>query len=264
MKSEISRRALLVAGCGAAASASWLSPSFLSAADPKADKSVGTKSVDMFEAMKDGRLEARMVPKDVEGGRVIFTNKTDQPLTIQLPDAFAGVHVMAQYGGGGGGFAGGIGQGAGGAFGGGGGGMGGGGGGGGLGGGGGMFNIAPEKVAHVPYVGICLEHGKPDPRPVMKYELRPVEAVSSHPEVREALVMLGQGRCSRRVAQIVAWHVNCEMSWEDLAAKHIKRLDGTTEPYFTSEEIAAARQMDNHITRELAARKEAAEALPKL
>jgi hypothetical protein len=260
MKNKLSRRALLAAGCGVVV-ASQLSPAELSAAEPKVAKlpKVAGEPVDMFEAMKDGRVEVRMVPKDVEGGRVLFTNKTDQPLTLKLPDAFAGVHVLAQAG------TQGIGQGAGGAFGGGGGGgMGGGGGGaGGLGGGGGMFNIAPEKVAYLPYVGVCLEHGKPDPRPAMKYDLRPFEAVSSHPEVREVLVMLGRGKTSQRVAQIVTWRINSEMSWEELAAKAIKRLDGSSEPYFTAEEIAAARRLDVHVTQELAARKEAA-AAPKL
>jgi len=261
MNTKLTRRALLLAGCGVAVS------SHMFAAEPNSARSAGGSGepVDLFAAMKDGLVEVRMIPKDVEGGRVLFTNKTDQPLTLKLPDAFAGVHVAAQYGGGSG-AAGGIGQGAGGAFGGGGGGLGGGGGGGagGLGGGGGMFNVAPEKVGQLPYIGICLEHGKPDPKPVMKYELKPVEAVSSHPEVREVLVMLGQGRCSRRVAQIVAWHVNSEMSWEQLANKHIKRLDGSTQPYFTAEEIAAAFRLDTHVRQELAARKEAAAAVPKL
>ena len=261
MKTKLSRRALLAAGCGVVASSRLIAAEPNSVAVKPAGETVAGKAVDMFEAMKDGRVEVRMVPKDVEGGRVLFTNKTDQPLTLKLPDAFAGVHVLAQAGS-----AGGIGQGAGGAFGGGGGMGGGGGGGGGLGGGGGggMFNVAPEKVAYLPYVGICLEHGKPDPRPAMKYELRPVEAVSSHPAVREVLVMLGQNRCARRVAQVVAWHVNSEMSWEELANKHIKRLDGSTQPYFTAEELAAARRLDAHVTQELAARKEAAAAVPKL
>jgi hypothetical protein len=265
MKIRISRRALLVAGCGAVAASpmsAWSTPR-LSAAAPEVagEPKVAGEAVDMFQAMKDGRVEVRMVPKDVEGGRVLFTNKTDQPITLKLPDAFGGVHVMAQMGGG---MAGGIGQGAGGAFGGGGmsGGMGGGGGG--LGGGGGMFNIAPEKVAYLPYVGVCLDHGKPDPRPAMKYELRPIEAVSSHPEVREVLAMLGRNQCSRRVAQVVTWRINSELSWEELAGKTIKRLDGSSEPYFTAEEIAAARRLDLHIAKELEIRKEAAAAPPKL
>jgi hypothetical protein len=263
MKNKLSRRTLLVAGCGVV-----VASRFSAAAEPKlaglpkaAGEKIAGEPVDMFEAMKDGRVEVRMVPKDVEGGRVLFTNKTDQPLTLKLPDAFAGVHVLAQVGGG---ATQGIGQGAGGAFGGGGGGMGGGGAGGGLGGGGGMFNIAPEKVSYLPYVGICLEHGKPDPRPAMKYDLRPVEAVSSHPEIREVLVMLGQGKCARRVAQIVAWRINSEMSWEELGNKAIERLDGSRQPYFTAEEMAAARRLDVHVAQELAARKEAASALPKL
>jgi hypothetical protein len=222
-------------------------------------------SVELFEAMKDGRLEVRMIPKDVAGGNVLITNKSDQPLNIKLPDSFAGVHVLAQYGGGGGsGAAGGIGQGAGGAFGGGGGGGGGGGAGGGLGGGGGgMFNVAPEKIGKVPYVSVCLEHGKPDPKSTMRYEVRPLDSFTTNPKVRETLMLLGRGAISQRVAQIVAWHSNNEMSWEVLAAKHVERLGGGSYPYFSADEMRAAMQVDKHITETLEAR-EKSPALPKL
>jgi hypothetical protein len=218
-------------------------------------------SVDLFEAMKDGRLEVRMIPKDVAGGNVLITNKTDQPLNIKLPDSFAGVHVLAQVGGG---AAGGIGQGAGGAFGGGGGGGGGGGAGGGLGGGGGgMFNVAPEKIGKVPYVSVCLEHGKPDPKSTMRYEVRPLDSFTTNPKVREALALMGRGAISQRVAQIVAWHANNEMSWEVLAAKRIERLGGGSYPYFSAEEMRAAMLVDKHIVDTLEAR-EKSPALPKL
>jgi hypothetical protein len=226
-------------------------------------------SVELFEAMKDGRLEVRMIPKDVAGGNVLITNKTDQPLNIKLPDSFAGVHVLAQYGGGGGaGSAGGIGQGAGGAFGGGGGGgggMGGGGGGaGGAGGGGNFFNVAPEKIGKVPYTSVCLEHGKPDPKSTMKYEVRPLDSFTTNPKVRETLALLGRGAISQRVAQVVAWHANNEMSWETLAAKHIERLGGGSYPYFSAEEIRAAMLVDKHIAETLEAREKSPAPLPKL
>jgi hypothetical protein len=222
-------------------------------------------TVDLMDAMKDGQVEVRLIPKDVTGGKALITNKSGKPLNVKLPEVFGNVHVLAQAISGVGG---GLGQAGGGGMGGGGGGMGGmGGGGGGLGGGGGMFNIAPEKVGEVPYVNVCLEHGKPDPRPSMKYEIRPIESLTSSPAVIETIRMLTRGQISQRVAQILTWHHNNEMSYEELAAKTIEHLTGPSEPYFTADEIRTALAADAYIAKVLEERKKAAAqtpALPKL
>ena len=103
------------------------------------------KSVDLFDGIKSGQIGVKLILKDSTQGRIVVENKTKQPLTVKLPEAFGGVPILAQRGGLGGGI-GGVG-GAGGqqqAVGGGaGGGMGGGGMGGG--GGGGMFAIPAER-----------------------------------------------------------------------------------------------------------------------
>ncbi|MEX0819292.1 MAG: hypothetical protein WD070_06855, partial [Pirellulaceae bacterium] len=99
-------------------------------AEKRTEKSPDTeviRKVGLFEAMDSGEVEVRFIPKDATEANVLIENKTDKPLTIKFPEAFAGVPVLAQFGGGGGGFGGGLG----------GGGLGGGGGGG-LGGGGGQ------------------------------------------------------------------------------------------------------------------------------
>ena len=95
-----------------------------------------------------------MILKHSKQGNVLIENKTDQPLTVKLPDAVVGVHVLKQGGlgmgmsapgGGGGGQQGGGGGGGGQSSGGG---MSGGGGGGGMQGGGGgmgMFSIPPRN-----------------------------------------------------------------------------------------------------------------------
>ena len=57
--------------------------------------------VEMFAAMKSGEIEVTLIPKDATVSTVIFKNKTDRPLSIKLPAAFAGVPVSAQFGGGG-------------------------------------------------------------------------------------------------------------------------------------------------------------------
>lgn len=209
------------------------------------------RTVDAFEAMAAGEIEVRVVPKDVTGGKLLVSNKTGEPLNVKIPDAFATVHVLAQLGGSGVGnqFAGGIGgqAGAGST-----GGAGIGNGGGGAGGGGGnFFNVAPEKVGELPYAHVCLEHGKPDPRAAMKYEMRPLETLSTRPEIRELTVMLGNKQVSYRVAQIVAWHVANEMSWEELAAKTVTRLGGGSYPYFSAEEMQTAYRLHEHIVKVL-------------
>ncbi|MHA1567401.1 MAG: hypothetical protein ACTSX7_18985, partial [Alphaproteobacteria bacterium] len=84
------------------------------------------KTVEMFTAIEQDQIDVKLIPKDSTQCRVMIENKTDQPLNVKLPDAFAGVPVLAQMGGMGGGMGGGGMQG-----------MGGGMGGGGMGGGGG-------------------------------------------------------------------------------------------------------------------------------
>ena len=95
-----------------------------------ADDAVEPRSVELFAAMEAGDIEVRYIPRDAREANVMIRNNTDRPLRIEMPEAFAGVPVLAQFGGGGGfgggqqggGFGGGGNQGQGGGFGGGGGG----------------------------------------------------------------------------------------------------------------------------------------------
>lgn len=256
------------------ASVAWLAAvlSFgVAAADAAEPKSRGLKpgefnpaheTVDVFQAIESGKIEARVIPKDITGGKILFTNKTAAPLNVKIPDAFATVHVLAQgvgsIGGIGGGQAGGATGGAG---------LGGGGGGAGGAGGGNFFNVAPEKVGEMPYSNLCLEHGKPDPRSTMKYEMRPLETVTTKPGIRELTVAYGAKQVSYRVAQIVAWHLNNDMSWEELAAKRIERAGFGSEPYFTADEMRTAFQLTRQLAKYLEERNNATTetlALPKL
>ena len=192
------------------------------------------QTVEMFGAIDKGDIDVKLIPKDSTECRVLIRNKTDKPLNVKLPDAFAGVPVLAQPGVGGG-----VGGGAGGqGFGGGMGGMGGMGGGMGMGGmGGGFFNVPPEKVGKLKVTTVCLEHGKPDPRPAMKYEIKPIASFTDKPAVHEMLNLLGRGKVDQRAAQVAAWHLNDEMSFQELAAKVIRRANGVTRPYFTPQEL---------------------------
>ena len=234
-------------------------PGLLWAADragkaPAADQAKPVaETVEMFAAIEAEQIEVKLIPKDSTECRVFIKNKTDKPLSIKLPEAFAGVPVLGQFGGGGmggmggggmGGMGGGGNQGMGGGMGGmGGGGMGGGGMGGMGGGGGGFFNVPPEKVGDFKVTTVCLEHGKREPRPKMKYEIKPIEELTDKPEVREVCRMLGYGMLPQRAAQVAAWHLNSNMSWQQLAGKQLHYADGTRSPYFSQQEIRGGMQV---------------------
>ena len=61
-----------------------------------------SEPVDLFDGMKNGKIDAKVVPLNDHQARIFITNKTRQPLSIKLPEAFAAV-PLAQFGGGGGG-----------------------------------------------------------------------------------------------------------------------------------------------------------------
>jgi len=231
--------------------------------DPKA------KVVDLFEGIESGTLKVTVIPKNSKKGNVLFENMTDKPLTVNLPKGFVGQQILKQFGGGGfgggglggGGFGGGGmgGRGGGQSFGGGmggmggmggglGGGMGGGQGGGGFGGGnfgagGGFFSIPPEKVVRLPYQSVCLEHGKAEPRPRMRYRLVKIEQYTKNPALRELIELIGTNRIDQQVAQAAAWHMSSNMSWRELASKLGRRLGGNPQRYFTRAQLMSAQKL---------------------
>jgi hypothetical protein len=224
-----------------------VAPTLAPAAERSKSKSaqpVG-ETVEMFAAMKAGDLEVSMIPKDSSEARITIKNNTDKPLNVKLPDAFAGMPVLAQARGAAGGAAGRPGgqqQPMGGGMGG----MGMGGGGMGMGGGGmgmGMMNIPAEKVAQFKIAMVCLEHGKKEPRSSTRYEVKPIEEFTTKPEVKELLTAFGKRRLNQRATQAAAWHLANGMSWEELLNKQIEHLNGTSEPWFDPREIQSAMEI---------------------
>lgn len=230
------------------------------------------ETVELFSALRDGKLEVKLIPKDSKGCRLLIANKSQKPLNVSLPQAFAAVPVLAQalpgnfnnfnnfndpnrnnlnngtntpqrlgvgnqFGnpnmmgnqgnqgnqffnipgampGGrnlGPGFA--------------------------------PFNIAPEKVAQLRLTSVCLDHGKPDPRPAISYQIEPIASVTDKAEVEELCRMLGRGDVSQKAAQAAAWHLENEMSWDALEAKQLKSAFGmAAKPFFTSRELAEGKE----------------------
>ncbi|MFO0869956.1 MAG: hypothetical protein U0935_13570 [Pirellulales bacterium] len=219
--------------------------------------------VELFAAMEAGDIDVKLIPQDSRGGNVVVTNKTNKPLKIRLPEAFAGVPVNAQFGGGMGmggmgmggmgggmggmgGMGGGMGQAMGGGMGGMGmggmGGMGGGTGGmGGMGGMGGFFNVGPEKVGKIKVTTVCLEHGKKEPNSRMAYRIVPLDKVVRDPKVAELCKMVGRREVPQNAAQAAVWNMANGVSWQELAQKdRIRHLDGSVEKYFSYVEMELA------------------------
>ncbi len=260
------------------------------------------EEVEMFAAMKEGKIDVQLIPKDATQASVIIHNKGDKPLNIKLPAAFGGVSVLGQMGMGGmgmggmggmggggmggmgggmGGMGGGMGgmgggQGMGGGMGGMGGGMGGMGGGmggmgggmggmGGMGGGGmgGMFRVNPDRPGKLKVPCVCLEHGKQDPNPRMKYKIVPIEEVNPDPRVRDLCAVLGQGKVPQNAAQAAAWHIANRMSWDELA--HKNRIESQyigNVKFFNPIELQTAFRLTGLINQEQQMREAAEKASP--
>jgi hypothetical protein len=238
------------------------------------------ETVELFSAVDNGKLQVELIPKDSTRCRVLITNKTQKPLNVSLPDAFAGVPVLAQMGmfppgmnnmdfananagaqqigignrfgnwgqanrgnqffnlGGPGNN---LGPGMGPNF--------------------APFNIAPEKVAQLRLNSVCLEHGKPDPRPKMAYQLKPIETVTDKAALHEVCRMLGRKELGQPAAQAAAWHLANGMSWEKLAGLKRKIAMGRfVEPYFAAEQLAEGKKAVEAATELVNQRKKAPKA----
>jgi len=204
--------------------------------DPKA------QHVPLFDGINGGSLSVKLVAQDSFNGSLYIENHSQKPLTVEMPEAFVGVQVLRQFGGGGaagrgaGGMAGGA-Q----AMGGGMGGMGGGMGGGGM--GGGMFSVPPERTAKVPYHSVCLEHGKNDPDPTVHYKIVPVEEYTKDEQLTALLTLVGSKAIDPQVAQAAAWHLSNKMSWEELAIKRSNEIGESDLPYFSPQALSLAEQL---------------------
>lgn len=180
-------------------------------------------------------------------------NLSRETLTVQLPEAFVGVHVLNQFlpPGGNQGFQAGVQQ-----------------GGQQLGqtlgagqmvGGGantqnssasgqtnpfqnGFFSVPPEKTVQVPVNGVCLEHGRPTPTARMPYRVVPVEAVSGDPLLKKVLVRLASEETPQKIAQAAAWHLASGKSRNDLAAMMTNRV-GVPHPYFSEDDLSQTEKL---------------------
>ncbi len=216
------------------------------------------EEVELFAGIEQKQIEVQLIPRDDMQCRLLISNKTERPLSIKLPASFAGVPVLAQplFGlpannnnnrnnnnknnnpfqpnakdpqrvGGGQPAA--------------------------------NFDIAPEATRTLKVETVCLDHNNPTPRPTMKYEIRSMAAATDKEGVAEICELMGRHEMGHRVAQLAAWHLNNDLSWEALAGLRTKQAIGTVASY-SKDEIAAAKKASE---RALALHKQRQEAAGK-
>lgn len=173
--------------------------------------------IGLFDAIDNDKIEVKLVVRSGDKAKMIAKNKTDRPLTIEIPESFAALPVLAQAQGG-------------------------------AATGGGLFNVPPEKFAKYDMGFLCLEHGKPDPRSTTKYEIKPISAITNDGRVIEVLNLHGAGHLSHAVAQAAVWHLANQIGWQQLASKRRRQLVGADDPYFSHATLLYAAKVVSYVT----------------
>lgn len=208
---------------------------------------------ELFQAITDGKVEARVVVRDQFHARVFLKNVTQSPVSVKLPDVLAARPILAQNffnpganpGQGFGPPASSSTQGASQAV------------------GGspngtarpnGIFSIPPESVREMRLETVCLEHGKPNPRSAVKYELVKLEEVCKEPAVEALLVRYAQGGLDRDTVQAAAWNLANGLAWRDLENMTEPVAINASRPVYSTEQLQAARRLTGAAKKQIAAR----------
>jgi hypothetical protein len=224
--------------------------------------------VELFAAIESGQIEVKVYPRDSRQLRLVVTNKTTEPLSIAMPEAFAAVPVLAQIGMGGmnppgqttsnrsgkdaqplgtgspwnmnmfgnqmgNGLGNGMGNGL---F--------------NIGNGANQprfprafFNVEPEKVGQMKLRTVCLAHGKPTPNAHMAYEVKPLSQVTTKPGVYELCALLGNEEIGQAAIQAAAWNLANDMSWSKLARVQSRGLLMINDALFTPGQIREGQRL---------------------
>jgi hypothetical protein len=104
-----------------------------------------------------------------------------------------------------------------------------------------FFCIPPEKVARIDLVGVCLDHGMPEPNPRVPFEVHPIDQATSRPEVAAAIAMHVCDRVNQTTAQLAVWHLQNGKTWDELADERVERALGSPRRY-SRRQIDAAKE----------------------
>lgn len=215
-------------------------------ADAFGDSPKPADVLDLFNAIDEGSVQVRVIVRDQFHAKVVLENLTDLPVALNIPQFLAASPILAQQGffpgqngpqGGTTAISNGssIPQSVGGSpsnsssntngF------------------PSGPFNIAPEQVRTIDLPCFCLEHGKPNPRAAIKYELVPLEQVNDDPRLPGLLAAYRSGEIDRDSAQAAVWHAANDMSWDALAAISQRVAPNAERPYFNSVQLRRAKSL---------------------
>jgi hypothetical protein len=230
--------------------------------------------VGLFAGEEQGDLSIRMVALNDNQAHVFIQNQTDHALTVALPKAAIGVHVLPQFGPNNGFFGnqpgnnpfgnpqgnannsnqnnfaqsiGGVLQGN-------------------NGNGNGNqpfgFPSIPAEVADQPAAkeavgavtipagltvqvalkSVCLNYGRPEPSSRMTYKLVDPAKTPASPALIELLASYGP-RINQEVMQAAAWHLANDLEWNQVAGLPDRSVPGTSARLFTPAQVRSAQQL---------------------
>lgn len=196
------------------------------AAEGEAAKSA-PDSVELFQAVKDGKIEAKIIFKNRKSATVCVENKTDKPLTVVMPEVAGAAPILAQAPFGNanadnseGGLQGMMEN------------M------------NGNFLVPPEKIIRREVPALCLDHGKKDPNPKSEYVLKPIEDLTDRPAVIELGKALGQKNAPKHeILQLAVWMLNNDLTAADLAKDSWKTADRGSRPVNSPADLKAAQNL---------------------
>ena len=206
---------------------------------PESEKPAEEKGIDIFQAGKEKKVEAKLVQQNEKTGYLMLRNISTETLNVRFPDAFVGANQIgngrgARVGGPGTAQSTGItvtqGRGSGQDQ-------------------AGLFSIPPGKTIKLPVTSVCLEYGKPEPNSRLNYVIMPVERYSTNPVFHELLPLFTKTRASQKVAQAAAWHLSSGLSWSELVSVTDARASGGLPlPIFSANDLRAAKALVDKAT----------------
>lgn len=182
------------------------------------------EKVELFAGVAAKQFGVAIVPTNEKIGNVLIENKTDEMLTVQLPNSIVGQQIpnrvnrnaqQAQPVGGG--FLGGPLR-------------------------DGVFSIPPKRIVQVQYRSVCLAHGWPTPHAKLAYRIMPVTDFTKNKTLQVLIHLIGTEKIHQKVAQAAAWHLTNNMAWAKLARETMP-VGGFPVPYFTRNQLLAAQQL---------------------
>jgi hypothetical protein len=115
----------------------------------------------------------------------------------------------------------------------------------------GFLRVEPDKPRKMTVTTVCLEHGKPEPSPKMKYQIVRLSEINASPSVAEICTAIGNQQVTQNIAQAATWHIANQLSWDELARKPkvISEYTGV-KLYFSANEIQAAMRLVSNVQTE--------------